>query len=85
EIEMAPAGRLLFIENHDKPGVVAALGSILADANINIADFRLGRREGKAEAVALVGIDSEPSTDVLEKLEALENVVTVRYVSLEDV
>jgi len=84
EIEIAPAGRLLFIENHDKPGVVAALGSILAEANINIGDFRLGRREGKAEAVALVGIDSEPSAGVLEKLEALDNVVTVRHVSLEN-
>jgi D-3-phosphoglycerate dehydrogenase len=85
EIEIAPAGRLLFIENHDKPGVVAALGSILADANINIGDFRLGRREGKAEALALVGIDSAPSDGVIKNLEALENVVTVRYVDLEDV
>ncbi|MDQ6968176.1 MAG: phosphoglycerate dehydrogenase [Mariprofundaceae bacterium] len=85
EIEMAPVGRLLFIENHDKPGVVAALGSILADANINIGDFRLGRREDKAEAVALVGIDSEPSHEVIENLEALDNVVTVRYVAMEGV
>jgi len=84
-IEMAPTGRLLFIENHDKPGVVAALGSILADAQINIGDFRLGRREGKAEALALVGIDSAPSLDVIEKLEVLDHVVTVRYIDLEDV
>jgi len=83
EIEMAPSGRLLFIENHDKPGVVAALGAILADADINIADFRLGRRDDKAEALALVSIDSKPSASVLEKLEALNNVVTVRHVSLE--
>jgi len=85
EIEIAPTGRLLFIENHDKLGVVAALGSILADANINIGDFRLGRLEGKPEAIALVGIDSEPSQEVIEKLEALDNVVTVRHIVLEDV
>ncbi len=83
EIEITPQDRLLFIENQDKPGVVAALGTILAEADINIGDFRLGRREGKAQAVALVSIDSEPGKDVLEKLELLENVTTVRYVALE--
>jgi D-3-phosphoglycerate dehydrogenase len=85
ELEIAPQGRLLFIENHDKPGVVASIGEILADANINIGDFRLGRRDDKAEAIALVGIDSEPSDAVMEKLEALESVVTARYVVLEAV
>jgi len=83
ELEITPQGRLLFIENHDKPGVVAALGTILAKAEINIGDFRLGRREDKAEAVALVSIDSEPTAEVIEQLEALENVTTVRYVALE--
>ena len=85
ELEIAPQGRLLFIENHDKPGVVANIGAILADEHINIGDFRLGRREDKAEAIALVGIDSEPSDEVMKKLEALENVVTARYVVLEAV
>jgi len=84
EIEMAPQGRLLFIENHDCPGVVAALGAVLAEANINIGDFRLGRREGKAEAVALVSIDSAPDETVIKKLEALPHVMTVRHVILED-
>jgi D-3-phosphoglycerate dehydrogenase len=83
EIEMTPQGRLLFIENHDKPGVIAALSAVLAEANINIGDFRLGRREGKAEAVALVSVDSVPTTKVIEKIEAIENITTVRYVALE--
>jgi len=83
EIEMTPKGGLLFLENQDKPGVIAALSSILAASNINIGDFRLGRREGKAEAVALVSIDSVPTEQDIKKLEALENIITVRYVALE--
>lgn len=83
DLELAPQGRLLFIENQDKPGVVAALGTILATSNINIGDFRLGRRDGKPEAVALVSIDSEPGENVIQQLEALENVTTVRYLALE--
>ena len=85
DIEMTPRGRLLLIENYDKPGVVAALGAILAEANINIGDFRLGRRDDKAESIALVSIDSEPDEGVMRKLAALENVTHVRYVVLGDV
>ncbi|MBN4060564.1 phosphoglycerate dehydrogenase [bacterium AH-315-I20] len=83
ELEITPKGRLLFIENKDKPGVVAALGAVLAAENINIGDFRLGRKEGKAGAIALISIDSEPDVAVIEKLESLEHVITARYVNLE--
>ncbi|MDQ6989627.1 MAG: phosphoglycerate dehydrogenase [Mariprofundaceae bacterium] len=85
ELEMRPQGRLLFIENDDKPGVIAALATTLAEESINIGDFRLGRRKGKAEAIALVSIDSEPSQKVLQQLEDLPHVTTVRHVVLEEV
>jgi len=83
ELEIAPQGRLLFIENEDKPGVVAALGTTLAAENINIGDFRLGRRAGKDKAIALISVDSEPNELVIEKLEKLEHIITARYVALE--
>jgi len=82
EIEMVPAGRMLFIENRDRPGVVAAIGAILAEAGINIADFRLGRNPDRESAIALVTVDSEPGDDVLQALGELPNMLMVRYVGL---
>ncbi len=84
EIEMVPAGRMLFIENRDKPGVVAAIGAMLAKADINIADFRLGRNPDKESAIALVTVDSEPGDDVLQELGELPNITTVRYIGLAE-
>lgn len=84
EIEMVPAGRMLFIENRDRPGVVAAIGAVLAEANINIADFRLGRNQDRESAIALVTVDSEPGEDVLLALGELSNLITVRYVGLTE-
>ncbi len=84
EIEMVPAGRMLFIENRDRPGVVAAIGGILAEADINIADFRLGRNPDRETAIALVTVDSAPDNEVLQALGALPNMLTVRYVELAD-
>jgi len=82
DVEIAPAGNLIFLQNEDRPGVIAAVGSILAEANINIGDFRLGRRADTRNAVALIQVDSSPGADVLQKLEALPNVLMVRYAEL---
>ncbi len=84
EIEIAPAGRMLLLENRDRPGVVAAIGSILAEAGINIGDFRLGRDPGRSSAVSIVSVDSRPGKEVLEKLAVLPNMLSVHYVELED-
>ncbi|MCI6662426.1 MAG: phosphoglycerate dehydrogenase, partial [Campylobacter sp.] len=54
--------------------------SILASANINIADFRLGRGDGEALAVILV--DQEVSKEVLAKLNALETCIWARCAEL---
>jgi len=84
EVEIAPKGNLIFIQNEDRPGVIAAIGSILAEANINIGDFRLGRREDTSNAVALVQVDTPPDEDVLDRLANLPHIIMVRYAELGD-
>lgn len=82
EIEMAPAGRMIFLENIDRPGVVAAIGAVLAREGINIADFRLGRRQDREAAISVVTVDSRPEAGVLKALSDLPNMLTVSYVEL---
>jgi len=81
-IELAPEGNIIYLQNLDKPGVIAAIGTHLADAEINIADFRLGRR-GDGKAIALVNVDSAPSDEVLNQLMTLPNMIDVRYIEVE--
>ncbi|MFZ2029134.1 MAG: phosphoglycerate dehydrogenase [Vitreimonas sp.] len=68
----------LYINNSDKPGFIGALGTLLGDAQINIATFHLGR-DPNGEAIALVGVDQAPSADVMAKVKALGH---VRYAKL---
>ncbi|ATX79637.1 D-3-phosphoglycerate dehydrogenase [Mariprofundus aestuarium] len=82
EVEIAPEGNLIFFQNEDKPGVIAAIGAVLADAGINIGDFRLGRREDTGSAVALIQVDTAPGQDILDQMAELEHVQTVRYAEL---
>ncbi|RME80495.1 MAG: ACT domain-containing protein, partial [Zetaproteobacteria bacterium] len=83
EIEVAPKGSLVLIHNEDRPGVIAAVGKALADANVNIADFRLGRRPGTREAAAVVRVDSPPPETALRAIAEQPFVRLVRYVELE--
>ncbi|MDX8401216.1 MAG: phosphoglycerate dehydrogenase [Mariprofundaceae bacterium] len=82
EIEVAPRGNIIFIQNEDRPGVIAAIGRILADAGINIADFRLGRRADRNSAVGLIHVDTPPEEKTLKRLEALPDLLMVRYAEL---
>jgi D-3-phosphoglycerate dehydrogenase len=64
----------LYVNNIDKPGFIGALGAMLGEAGVNIATFHLGRQESGGEAIALIGIDSEPPVEMTEKLDALSHV-----------
>ena len=65
---------MLYVNNIDKPGFIGALGAILGSEDVNIATFHLGRTESTGEAVALVGIDEEPSEKVIDALAGLQHV-----------
>ena len=65
---------MLFVNNSDKPGFIGALGTILAEAGVNIATFHLGREDAGADAIALVGVDQVISDELLGRIKALPQV-----------
>ena len=69
---------MLYITNHDKPGLIGELGKVLGDNGVNIATFHLGRVEVGSNAIALLEIDGEISEDVLKKVRAIEHVVQAK-------
>ena len=56
EVESALEGQLLFTRHADQPGVVGALGEILARAGINIARMQVGVAKGSDRAIAVLGV-----------------------------
>ncbi|MCR6646169.1 MAG: phosphoglycerate dehydrogenase [Terricaulis sp.] len=65
---------MLFVNNSDKPGFIGALGTMLAEAGINIATFHLGRENEGADAIALVGVDQVISDPLIAKIKTLPQV-----------
>ena len=72
EAELGP--HMLYITNEDRPGLIGALGTILGDANMNIATFHLGRAERGGDAIALIEVDEAIPADVLAQIEALPQI-----------
>jgi D-3-phosphoglycerate dehydrogenase len=81
EAELTP--RMLFVRNEDKPGFIGRLGTKLGEAKINIANFNLGRSKQGANAIALVAIDGEITTSVLDGVKMLPGVIGAQALKFE--
>ncbi|ETA53948.1 phosphoglycerate dehydrogenase [Ponticoccus alexandrii] len=67
----AEVGRhMIYTTNEDVPGIIGALGQTMGTHGVNIANFTLGRRSAKAEAIALLYIDEAAPADAVEALKA---------------
>ena len=73
-LELKPEGVMIFYSNVDKPGVLAAVGKILAEANINIAGLSLGRLGKGEKAITAINIDSPINKDILRAISEVEGI-----------
>ncbi|NIQ01714.1 MAG: ACT domain-containing protein, partial [Nitrospinaceae bacterium] len=73
---------MLVLNNMDVPGVIGNLGNILGKNNINIAGFHLGRLKESGKAVAVINIDSPPTSETLREIRDTPNVLHVYSVTL---
>lgn len=90
DIEAPLTGTLIAIRNHDVPGVVGRIGTILGEHSLNIANFALGRsvrsqRVPQGQALAVVQIDvphASAAAQAIESLRRVEAIASVRLVEL---
>ena len=73
---------MLILMNQDVPGVIGNLGKILGENKINIAGFHLGRITEKDKAVAVINIDSPPTSEALRALRETPNILDVHSVMI---
>jgi D-3-phosphoglycerate dehydrogenase / 2-oxoglutarate reductase len=73
---------ILFIRNHDRPGVIGQLGTILGESGTNIASFVLGRSGDIDHAVGVVNTDTPVPAEVLRRIQALPPIQFARVVTL---
>jgi len=81
-VEIVPEGHMLFILNHDRPGVIGQVGQILGEHQINIARMQCSREEKGGHALLIVGVDAPLPAEVLRAVTVAKNIISVKLVRL---
>jgi D-3-phosphoglycerate dehydrogenase / 2-oxoglutarate reductase len=81
-IDAELAGTMLVTRHHDRPGIVGAVGTILADARINISSLELSRLSEHGEARMFVSVDDPVPQSVLERIGGTDGIIDARIVEL---
>ncbi len=82
EIDMEPTEHMLFFRYVDRPGVIGKIGSLLGDADINIATMQVGRHEMGGDALIAMATDSAVSPDIAREIAHVIGATQARTISL---
>jgi len=77
QLELHPQGRFILIHNHDNPGAIGSIGTLLGDHKVNISRMRVGQEEGGDKTMIFIRTDEIIPDDVMEKLRELPLNITV--------
>jgi uncharacterized protein with ACT and thioredoxin-like domain len=81
-IDSELAGIMLVTRHHDRPGIVGAVGTLLADAGINISSLELSRLSERGEAMMFVSVDGGLDEPILERVRAADGMIEAYVVEL---
>jgi D-3-phosphoglycerate dehydrogenase len=84
DIEMAPAPYMLFFTYDDRPGIIGKVGTILGEADINIATMDVGRPVRGGTALMALTLDSPVSAGVIERIRSETGAGPVHFIVLSD-
>jgi D-3-phosphoglycerate dehydrogenase len=82
DIDMAPAAHMAFFLYEDRPGVIGTVGTILGEAQINVASMEVGRREAGGLALMGLTVDSPIPTEILDRITSAVGMKSARSILL---
>ncbi len=81
-VDAWPEGVVLICLNEDMPGIIGNLGTLMAENNINIGAMTLGRTRRGGTAATILNLDSELTSDTLERIKKIQHINDARAVKL---
>ncbi len=83
-IEITPRRSLVILTNHDVPGVIGRVGTVLGGAGVNIAEYHQARLLQGGEALAAISVDDEIDEPLRKQLLELPDVLSATIVRFGD-
>ncbi len=83
DIEATPSGWLLLIQNDDVPGILGQWATKLGEHGVNISRLHLSNNKNiSGQALSMVNIDTKAPSEVLQSLNQLKHVKSVKQIDL---
>lgn len=83
-IDVNPKQTLLILTNHDVPGVIGRVGTLLGEQRVNIAEYHQARLAQGGDALAAISVDGAVSEDTRRALLELPDVLSASVVHFRD-
>ena len=83
-VDVDPHARILICPHINRPGVIGAVGMLLAKYNINISSMQVGKAEIEGRNLMVLTIDNPLPQNVLDEMKALAPIFDVTPVSYDD-
>jgi D-3-phosphoglycerate dehydrogenase len=84
DIEMSPSTYMLFFTYEDRPGIIGKVGTILGEAEINIATMDVGRPTRGGTALMGLTLDSPVPSDVIQRIRTEIDAGPAHFIVLAD-
>ena len=75
--DVPPADNMLVVRNDDRPGVIGVVGTLLGNANVNIADMDVGKALTPGTALMVIAPTAEVPAEVVEQLRVAPGILNV--------
>ena len=79
-VDVAPRDTLIILTNHDVPGVIGRVGTLLGNASVNIAEYHQARLAQGGEALAAISVDGVVAGGVRDALLKLPDITSATVV-----
>lgn len=83
-VDINPRQTLLILTNHDVPGVIGRVGTLLGERRVNIAEYHQARLAQGGDALAAVSVDGLVDDDTRDALLQLPDVRSATVVHFRD-
>lgn len=83
-VDVDPHARILICPHINRPGVIGAVGMLLAKHNINISSMQVGKAEIEGRNLMVLTVDNPIPQNVLDEMKALEPIFDVTPVAYDD-
>lgn len=83
-VDVDPHARILICPHINRPGVIGAVGMLLAKYNINISSMQVGKAEIEGRNLMVLTVDNPIPQTVLDEMKALEPIFDVTPIAYDD-